>query len=273
VVSWHLHSVQGLSYITLPEWQKQGLTVAITTRTGGFSQGEYSSLNLAFHVGDDQTAVLSNRELLASVLRISLADMVCACQVHKANVRIVTEADKGKGVFEYASALPETDAMVTDCEGVFLTTFYADCIPILLFDVTRRVIGLAHGGWKGTMAKIASATVEVMRKEFGSYPQDIKAFIGPGIGGCCYEVDDGLAAQVRTVFGKDSRFLLEEKQGRNYWYLDRTNFFILENAGLHHQNIGLCGMCTRCNQELFYSYRGSGGRTGRFAVVLGFNKR
>ena len=273
MVTWEWCHSRGLSYITLPKWQEQGLTVAITARTGGLSKGDYASLNLALHVGDDKETVLANRERLASALSISLSDMVAASQVHKTNVAVVTGHDRGRGMVDNLSPLPETDAMVTDCEGIFLTAFFADCVPILLFDPRRRVVGLVHSGWKGTMGRIAQGAVRVMQEQFGSRPSDIQVFLGPAIGGCCYEVDSSLADRVVNTLHVDAGYLVERRMGRSYWHLVRTNYHILEISGIPRQNMEASGICTRCNQSLFYSHRGSGGRTGRFAVVLGLNKR
>ncbi len=273
MVTWEWCHSRGLSYITIPKWEEQGLTVAITARRGGFSQGEYASLNLGLHVGDDPGTVLANRELLASVLNISLPDMVAASQIHKTNVAVVTEDDKGRGTADLFSVLPETDGMVTDCEGVFLTAFFADCVPILLFDARRRVVGLVHSGWKGTIGGIAAVAIRVMRERFGSQPPDIQAFLGPAIGGCCYEVDSNLADRVVNVFKDDTGFFVERRLGTTYWDLTKTNCYILELSGIPRENVGVSGICTRCNQDLFYSHRGSGGKTGRFAAVIGLKKR
>ncbi|NLU50060.1 MAG: peptidoglycan editing factor PgeF [Syntrophomonadaceae bacterium] len=266
MTAWTWCQRKGISFITLPGWEEQGVKVAVSGRMGGCSTGEFSSLNLALHVGDKTAAVFENRRRWAEALEVELARMVCACQVHSANVRVVDENDRGRGVFDYPSGLPDTDAMVTSRPEIFLVTFYADCIPVLLFDAKKRVIGMAHSGWKGTVARIAERTVRCMMSCFGCEPADILAFIGPGIGRCCYEIGGDLARAARRKFPGQ---VLVDHDERFYWDLPGTNRFILEQAGLLAPHITTCELCTACNQDLLFSYRGSRGKTGRMAVVLG----
>jgi YfiH family protein len=265
---WKWQQKGDIAYLTLPEWEQQGVKVAVSGRQGGYSTGEFASLNLALHVGDNPSTVLKNRELWAETVGVEPGDMVCACQTHSDHIAVVDEGYRGRGVFDYTTGLPDTDALVTDRPEVYLMAFYADCVPILLFDRVAGVVGLVHSGWKGTIARIAARTLVCMQKEFGCRVSDVMAFVGPSIGGCCYEVGQDLAARARRVLGLNVE-LRTTVEGKFFWDLPRTNQIILERAGLLSENILISSICTRCHQECFYSYRGSEGETGRIGVLLG----
>ena len=232
-----------------------------TSAQGGVSRGRICGFNLGFRVKDDECAVRENYRLLAEDLGISLDRTVLAKQTHTRNIRIVTEADAGKGIVR-SSDIEDTDGLVCNIENMALVVFSADCIPILLYDRERRVIAAVHSGWRGTVQRIGAAAVEVMEKEFGSRPSDIVAAIGPGIGPCCYE------------FGSDApeyferKYLTEREDGKFLADIWRMNRDILIQSGLEPQNIDLSGVCTVCNSDKYYSYRTHKDRTGRQAAVI-----
>jgi YfiH family protein len=143
----------------------------------------------------------------------------------------------------------------------------ADCLSLLLLDPTKKIIAAAHAGWKGTAAGIARKVVEAMAADFGSDPADLIAAIGPGIGPCCYEVDE----TVRVAFKADSiiweKSAVESAPGK--WKLDlvAANRLHLIDSGLSAEKIEAATHCVCCIPELFFSYRRDKGDTGRH---LGF---
>jgi YfiH family protein len=145
-------------------------------------------------------------------------------------------------IHEPGGATCEADALVSDRPGIFLTIRTADCIPILLADPKRRVVAAVHAGWRGTAARIAPKTVEVLQREYGIRPGDIIAAIGPGIGACCYEV----GADVASHFGV---------QGRARIDLAGISTRQLQEAGLRLDSIHVARLCTGCLFEEFHSYR------------------
>jgi polyphenol oxidase len=241
----------------------------VSTRTGGFSEFPYDSLNLGLHVGDDRDRVLKNRERLAEAVGIPFHQFTIARQIHSGNVRIVSDELRGSGSTDLENAVADTDAMVTDTPGICLIVLVADCVPLIFFDPSRRAIGVAHAGWRGTLKSIASNTVSAMTEAFGSSSGDIMAGIGPSIGPCCYRVGPDVISQVKSVFrGRNDFIVNESKGGEGYLDLWKANLEGLLRAGIERQNIEIAGRCTCHEHDLFFSYRSQRGDTGRFAAGI-----
>lgn len=232
-----------------------------TSAQGGVSRGRICGFNLGFRVKDDENAVRENYRLLAEDLGIYLDRTVLAKQTHTKNIRIVTEADAGKGIVR-DSDIEDTDGLVCNIPNMALVVFSADCIPILMYDRKSRAVAAVHSGWRGTVQRIGSAAVEAMEENFGSRPSDIIAAIGPGIGPCCFEFGE----DAQNYF--DRKYLTEREGGKflvNIWEMNRD---ILIESGLQTQNIDLSGVCTVCNSDKYYSYRTHKDKTGRQAAVI-----
>ncbi len=260
----------GMSYLTLPQWAKQGVNVAFSTRLGGVSHSPYNTLNFGLHVGDRRDDVIENRHRFLKLFSLTPENMVCCEQVHGNSVAIVGKDEEGRGALDYYTSLPGYDAMVCRTPGIMLATFYADCIPIYLFDPGQRVVAIAHSGWKGTMGRIAIQTLRIMQKKFGCSPQNTEVLIGPGIGSCCFQIGQDLAKQVKEEFPRLDG-ILKLELGECTWDLPLTNRLMLQDNGIRPENIIDCGLCTSCNPEVFFSYRREEGETGRMAAVIGLN--
>ncbi len=258
--------------IFLPAWEEVGVKNLFTSRVGGVSGGPYASLNLGLHVADDTETVCRNRKILADAMKISVEEMVCCQQVHGSRVARVAAADRGRGAAALETAIADTDALITNEEDVYLTLFFADCVPLFFFDPQVRAIGLAHGGWKGAWGQIAAAVIHAMTDSFGSRVQDIQCWIGPGIDVCCFEIGDDLAEKVASREGW-SRFLSRRENGRITWNLKQTHRHILLGNGILPEHIAVSGECTCCCEQDFFSYRRDHGITGRMAAVLGLKQR
>lgn len=245
-----------------------GIVHGVSTRLGGVSRGPFESLNVGLHVGDSPKAVLENRRRVCAALGVDLDAMVAGAQVLGHAVAWVTEAHRGRGARDLATALPDVDALITDTPGLVLAAFSADCPLVALADPVRRAIGLAHASRRGTLGGIARRTAQAMMRLLGCRPSDLVAAIAPSIGPCCYEVGDEVAAEARAALPEASRFLAH-RNGR--WRLDlwAANAAQLAEAGLAPSRIELPRLCTRCHPDVFFSHRASGGNTGRFAVLLG----
>jgi YfiH family protein len=249
----------------------------VSTRLGGHSDPPYDSLNLSFNVGDDPDTVLKNRRRLAGALGIPLTTLTTAKQIHDGHVKVVSETLRGRGSTNYQGAINATDAMVTNAENACLMILLADCVPILFCDPSKRVIGAAHAGWRGTLRFVAHNTVKVFREDFGCSPEDIVVGIGPSIGPCCYEVGQDVASQVRNVFGTGQDGIhCKFAKGRAHFDLWTANLEQLIQAGIRKKNIEVAKTCTRHHPELFFSHRHEKGKTGRFGagiVILPFSNR
>jgi YfiH family protein len=182
-----------------------------------------------------------------------------------------------------ASAFQATDGLLTSVPGVLLTSFYADCVPLYFYDPLLQVVGLAHAGWKGTVAEIAAAMVERMETAYGSRPRDILAGIGPSIGDCCYEVDDYVMDHIRRLEGElepvpaqgdvPGLYRTSEADDRKSMLnLKEMNRRIMIKAGILPTHIECTSWCTSCNQDLFFSYRKENGVTGRMTSWIGIKE-
>lgn len=268
---WTWEQLHGLAFLTVPSWQARGVQVVFTTRQGGCSADPYQSLNLGLHVGDDAERVIINRQRLLNLFGRGLDQMVSCQQVHGDSVGVVEKKDRGMGALSDGTAIKGWDAMVTAEPDLVLTTFYADCIPLFFFDPFKRVIAVAHSGWKGTYLRIAEKTVLAMVDKMGCNPAQIEAFIGPGIRPCCYRIQPDLADKVRDGFNDFSDIIYEDEQGCS-WDLKATNEQILIATGLFKENIISCPLCTACAKEHFFSYRRDQGITGRMGAAIALKR-
>ncbi len=238
---------------------------AFSTRRGGVSRGPYDSLNLGLGVGDEPAAVHENRCRFFGALGIEPGRAVRARQVHGEGVLVVDRALAARPGFPRAvlDERFEYDALVTDLPGLALTVSTADCLPVLIADPRRRAVAAVHAGWRSTVRGIAARAVEVLRERYGTDPRDCVAALGPGIRGCCYEVDAPVIDPLARALPAWRACVRDVGGGR--WHLDlaAANRRMLEAAGLDPAAIHDAGLCTRCRPDLFYSYRGQGATTGR----------
>ena len=239
-----------------------GVKHGVFTRLGGHSQSPWDSLNTGHTVGDDLEAVEANHDLIFAALGVRREEVVSPHQVHSTTVRVVDERSRGQ-------VCPETDALVTDAPNVALMLRFADCVPILLCDPVRSVVGLAHAGWRGTVAGMAGAAVQAMVHEMGCRPEDIRAGIGPSIGPCCYEVGEEVAEAASSALAGASGLLESKPNGR--WHLDlwAANRRQLAEAGVC--SIEVAGICTACRTDEWFSHRAERGKTGRLGAVIGLS--
>lgn len=267
----------GVSYMTSSVLDRTGLVVhAFTTRIGGVSRPPYDTLNMGLHVGDDPNCVIENRRRVARALNVPFEALVAGEQVHGNAVAVVGPAQVGAGGCDLETALAGVDGLATGEAGIVLMGHYADCVPILLLDPAAPAVAVVHAGWRGTVAGIARSGCEALRRAFGGDPSRFLAAIGPCIGKCCYTVgetvrDAFVANGGEKVWRAVSEACCPEPgQAGRTWRLDlaHANRLQLEEAGLRPENIDTAGICTSCRQDLFFSHRGSKGRTGRFAALI-----
>ncbi len=263
---------QGVEYLTFPLLESTGVVKHLfSTRMGGVSKGIFSSMNVSFTRGDQEMAVKENFQRIAAVFDGSPEDFVCSDQTHTTNIRQVTAADRGKGVVcprDYT----DVDGLITDVPGLILSTFYADCVPLYFVDVKRKVIGLSHSGWKGTVGKIGQKTIEAMRVSFGTCPEDVYAAIGPSICQACYEVSEDVAEQFSVLFPEEETRGQVLQAGRvpgkyqlNLW---QANRLILLEAGVLPEHLQVTDLCTCCNPAYLFSHRASEGKRGNLGAFM-----
>ncbi|MFO7998228.1 MAG: peptidoglycan editing factor PgeF [Bacteroidales bacterium] len=245
----------------------------VSTRHSGVSSKNFSSLNMGFHVGDNNFNVLRNRNLLSAATRIDILRFTCANQCHSGNVVIVDESSRGKGSVDKESAIPNTDGMITNVERICLGVQIADCVPILLYDPKERVIAALHSGWKGALRKIAARAVEKMIQSYGSKAENILAGLGPSNGPCCYEVGPEVVHETETALGSTRGVIKPAgKQGKFIFDQWQANTMQLLEMGLQKNHIEVAELCTQCHSETFFSSRADSGVTGRFMAGIMLEK-
>lgn len=270
-----VHEEQEVVYLTFPVLENiPMLRHGFSTRIGGVSEGMFSSMNLSFERGDDREHVYENFRRMANVLGSDTAHMVFSRQTHTTNVRVVTEADRGKGIeqpFDYT----DTDALVTDEPGIMLVTFYADCVPVYLADPKNRAIGLCHSGWRGTAGKIAKEALRVMNEQYGTQACDVAAAIGPSICADCYEVSEDVVQEFEKAFGAEVMGQIAYAKGNGKYRLDlwRANALVLEEAGVPAEQIETPDLCTCCNAQYLFSHRATQGKRGNLAAFLAIHEQ
>lgn len=234
---------------------------AFTTKLGGKSHGFIEGFNLGFRVNDDRASVLENYRLLAQDLGVNFNRIVPSKQTHSSNIRIVTEADCGKGIVR-DNNIENTDGLVTSIPNIPLIVYAADCVPILLCDKGGKAVAAVHAGWRGTVADIAVKCVDIMKSQFDCNPIDICAAIGPSISKCCFEFGSD------AVIYFDKKYYTKLSDDKYLVDLQTYNRDRLTDAGVLPSNIDISGICTMCNGDMFYSYRRDRERTGRQGALI-----
>jgi YfiH family protein len=202
----------------------------------GFSTTLLGSVGLTH--ATDRAAAMKARDEFARILELEGTEsLTVAGAVHGADVARVDSAPQ---------LVDDVDALITDRPGIGLFTTHADCFPIILWDPIHGAVGLAHAGWRGTHAGVAVAALRAMEREFGTKPRDLRAGIGPGICGRCYEIGPDVAEKFERAFvtrGNGDRFLLD---------LAAVNTAQLKEAGVGA--VHDIAMCTK-ESYLFPSHR------------------
>lgn len=241
---------------------------AFSTRLGGVSSGEFTSMNLALNRGDNIEDVIENYKRLCKSAGFDYETLVASAQDHNTYVREVTKENCGVGIFKPRD-LQSVDALVTNQKGVTLVTYYADCTPLFFVDTQKKVIALAHAGWRGTVSRIGEKVVQKMTELYGTDPKAIKACIGPAISVCCYEVDKPCADNFYALSDLDnSKFIFPKENGKFMIDLLETNRQILVASGIKSENIEISDLCTNCNNELLWSHRATKGRRGVMCAMM-----
>lgn len=254
-------------YLTFSSLEKYSdLFHCFTTRLGGVSEGCFSSMNLGMSTDDNREHIVKNYEILSEKLSLNLHDVVKTYQTHTSNIRYVTDDDKGK-IYDKTPGYTDVDGLITDKKNIALSTLHADCTPIFFYDPIKKIIGMAHAGWKGTIKNIAGNMVQKFVENFYSNPQDILAVIGPSLGQCCFEVDKDVAEIILSIDMNYLQFM--EARGMKYNFdLWEINKYILVNEGLKQENIEISELCTKCNNDLFFSHRGQKGKRGLMSGII-----
>lgn len=250
-----------------------GVPHGFSTRIGGVSTLPHTaSLNLSADCGDGRDCVLENLRRFCAAVGIAADGIVSPPQIHSASVRVVTDADRGRGYFRPAEF--SCDGTISVTRDVSPAVRTADCVPILLSARDKEGVPFAvaaiHAGWRGTSAGIAAEAVRLL-VSLGADPARICAAIGPSISRCCYEVGqdfyDAFAPDLRVRFVRAD----PARPGKYFADLKGANTFLLEQAGVPRRGIDVSPDCTCCLPERYYSHRFQHGVRGSLlsAISLG----
>ncbi len=228
------------------------LVFGMSTRNGGVSAGGFG-LNLSTNVGDVPEHVHENRTRFFTALGIGADELAFPLQHHTSNVRI---ADR-PGTYEYC------DGLVTQMPNVFLGIAVADCVPIAMFDPMTNSIAAVHAGWRGTAGKIVKRAIAKLLVQCESRPSNLRVFIGPAAGKCCYEVGPEVASQFPASVVEaagDGKFLLDVKEANRLQFLE---------CGVPEHQIEVSEACTISSPGQFHSFRRDREASGRMMAVIG----
>lgn len=256
-------------FFTFKAFKDSNVLHGFSTRLGGISPNEYSTMNLSYTVGDSNENVLKNFELFGNAIKIPVENMVYSHQTHTCNVMRVGKEHLGMGILRDRN-FSDIDGLITNEKNICLVTSYADCVPLFIVDDENSAIGLSHSGWRGAVGNIAHNTVSLMKKEFGSKPEKLKVFIGPSICANCYEVSEDVANEFIIRYGTKAfdEIVIPKDNGKfklNLWAANKTNFI---ESNVLEENIHITDVCTSCNSSLLFSHRASKGKRGGMCGFL-----
>lgn len=256
-MSWQAVQKNGLLFYRFqdPDWDK--VHHGFFTRKGGVSKPPFDFLNLSSSVGDDQEKVTENLRRALAVIGVTKEEVVMASLIHGNKVALV-------GVDHQGKILEDTDGLITAEPGLVLFMKFADCLPVLLTDLSLPAVAIIHVGWRGLAVGVLEAALEVFEGNLGSQISFLRVALGPGIRGCCYKVGEEVIEALKPRLGEN----LPLQRLNNSWYLD-----LPEAVRLHLSNLGVSSVisaevCTACNLEDWYSYRAENRKTGRFGVWI-----
>ena len=263
-MSFETHEQNGLVFFTSP--LLSGVRHGFSTRKGGVSVPPWDSLNLGPSRGDDFAAVTENYRRFCGAVGLNEKRVVLSKQVHETTVRVCTAADVGKGLWQERGYT--ADALITNETGLTLVVFSADCGILLLHDPATGAVGAVHAGWRGCAGGIVEKAVAAMAAEYGAKPENILAAIGPCIGKCCFETDSDVPDAIRAALGNDAEPYLEVRSPKYHVDLAGLNRQWLLRSGILPDHIDVCGLCTACRPDLFWSHRKMGNARGVQAAMI-----
>ena len=230
------------------------LQCAFTLRHAGRSGGD---LNLSFDRAEREI-VLANRQHVMQALGFPHRMVYTVRQVHGSHVCIVDRAAMSQGLKDVRA-----DALITDLPRVALGVLAADCLPIVLYSLRPRVLGVVHAGRMGTLACVVLAALDVMQSRFSVASEQVYAIMGPGIGPCCYRLDARAVAPFQERFSDWENYFFP--RGSKFWmmHLAEANSRQLLAAGLRPAHIQIADICTACHVAHLYSHRAEGQEAGR----------
>lgn len=252
-----IREINGLDIYMSELLCKREIIHGFTGRKGGVSKGEYESLSMSPRRGDDPSSVRKNEKILCEKMGLTYSRLTSTRQEHTDEIAVIDEENVGIGINSPWDK--GVDAIITLLPDTPLLAYAADCVPILMYAPSIGAIAAIHSGWKGTWMQIARKAAEKIIS-MGAESRDIIAVIGPAIGQCCYEV----SSEVALLFPKECRIA---KENDKYMLdLKKANEMMLRELGV--EKIDISSPCTKCRNDIFFSHRGQGGKSGTLGAVI-----
>lgn len=249
-----------LRWLTLDRLERHGMRHGFTLRRGGASRGVCASLNFSAREADLPERVRENWRRIEAAANLPRRGWALLSQVHGARIERI---EAGDSFCHHRRHHPEADGMVTVRPAVVLGVLTADCLPVILAAPAAGAVGIAHAGWRGTLAGVAAATAQALADLTGVAPADLVAGLGPAIGRCCYQVGEDVHEAFLLAWGPGlARRVFTQADP---WRLDlqAANMIQLREAGIPARHLSQVPLCTSCRRDLFFSYRRDGHRSGR----------
>ena len=279
----------GIPYLSFDMFDRLGVPNLFSTRyisydetAGTGVKGLRCAVMKTESVEEAAPVCRANRDILAHQLGSSLEMELVTDQKHTNYVHVATcEEDLGVAtVGSFSLHRQFVDGIVTDIPDAILTVFGGDCPPVYLMDPVRRVAGLVHAGWKGTLGKIPQVAIAQMTVKFGCDPADMYAAIGPGVCVDCYEMGAEVYDVCAEKWGREDADMLLHRYpakdadgnvipgGKYHLDLRKANLMTLLRAGVPADHIAVSNVCTMCNKDTFYSYRGKALENEQVAMMV-----
>ena len=238
-----------------------------TRREGGCSTGTYSSFNANAFCGDKPEDVRSNRFLLCEALNITPERLIIPHQTHQTRVINIDAEFLSMTDEERSTRLEGIDALITQESSTCISVSTADCVPLLYYDAEHKAIAAVHAGWRGTLSRIGSITLQAMQELYGTEPSDLKVIIGPSISLDSFEVGQEVYDAFHEAgfpMGEIAKLMATNGSGEK-WHIDlwKANTLLLESEGVLPDSIYVSGICTYQNYEEYFSARRLGAQSGR----------
>lgn len=215
----------------------------------------------------DVKAFFTTKDVCKGV-RLSKKLLSKECDIPEDNIYLPVQEHTNKiHLLESGLAPVVADAVITANKNILIGILVADCVPVLLYDKEKEVIGAVHAGWRGAAKRILPDTITMMQEKFRSSPEGIFVAIGPSIKQCCYEVGKEVMEMLLDATG-DGDFHIN-KDGSYFVDIALANKMQALDAGVLRENIWLSGECTFCNPDKYHSYRYSKEKAGRQGGFIG----
>lgn len=258
--------------IRFKQLENTALKLGITDRTGGVSQGVYGGMNTNFYNAEQFEKACEDIKIAIDQLGLTGKTIIATRQTHSSNILYIDEHTDFKAFqafdvsktalrgYELYSVL-DTDGLMTARTDLILMTFYADCVPLFLYDEENHAVSIVHSGWRGTSNKIGGEAIQMMKRHFETKVENILAGIGQSAGKCCYEVDEPVRQRFLQTF-KASQVdeFMTFKGGDKYMIdLKKANKLIFMDNNIRQASVEVVEACTICQHERFHSHRHAGG--------------